>query len=416
MSFYGGKPGASFKIAKNYSSISTMISDFKQGPDFDDVNFGECVIINSSDADNGKLYQRGYDYTNSLGGAIFIGNITGPEGPQGVQGEQGPTGPMGPQGAQGIQGVKGDTGNGISSITEYYAVSSSSTTAPTSWSTTIQTMTLTNKYLWSYETVAYTNGKSESTEKRVIGVYGNTGNGISKVVEYYAVSSSGTTAPSSFNTTIPTLTATNKYLWSYETVTYTSGNTESTDKRVIGVYGDKGDKGDTGNGISKITEYYAISSSNSTTPTSWSTTIQIPTSTNKYLWGYETVTYTNGNTESTDKHIIGVYGDKGDKGDTGATGNGISKITEYYAVSSSNSTAPTSWETSPQTLTATNKYLWSYETVTYTSGNTESTDKRVIGVYPNANEIFVAYEDDADIENLKETLEVNGVWVVEEES
>lgn len=42
------------------------------------------------------------------------------------------------------------------------------------------------------------------------------------------------------------MTATNKYLWCYETIKYTDGSNYDTTKRVIGVYGDKGNKGDKG--------------------------------------------------------------------------------------------------------------------------------------------------------------------------
>lgn len=65
-------------------------------------------------------------------------------------------------------------GNGITGVTQYWAVSSSNTTVPSSWSTTRQTMTPTNKYLWSYMTFARDSG-SFSTTKSVVGVYGDTG-------------------------------------------------------------------------------------------------------------------------------------------------------------------------------------------------------------------------------------------------
>ncbi|MFR3329697.1 MAG: hypothetical protein ACLTSL_06010 [Odoribacter splanchnicus] len=321
----------------------------------------------------------------------------------------------GATGAQGAKGDKGDTGvagKSIGAIINYYLATSSSsgvTTSTSGWTTTVQSVNATKKYLWNYEVIKYSDGTIASTSTPcIIGAYGDkgdtgaTGNGISGITEYYQVSASNTTAPTSWATTIPAMTATNKYLWNYEKITYTNGNTEETNKRVIGVYGDKGatgargakgDKGDTGatgNGISGITEYYQVSASNTTAPTSWATTIPAMTATNKYLWNYEKITYTNGNTEETNKRVIGVYGDKGatgargakgDKGDTGATGNGISGITEYYQVSASNTTAPTSWATTIPAMTATNKYLWNYEKITYTNGNTEETNKRVIGVY-----------------------------------
>ena len=47
-------------------------------------------------------------------------------------------------------------GKGISSVTEHYlatAASSGVTKNTSGWSTTVQTVTPTNKYLWNYETV-----------------------------------------------------------------------------------------------------------------------------------------------------------------------------------------------------------------------------------------------------------------------
>jgi hypothetical protein len=35
---------------------------------------------NKNDPDNGKIYRRGYDFTNELGGAQYIGTIVGPAG------------------------------------------------------------------------------------------------------------------------------------------------------------------------------------------------------------------------------------------------------------------------------------------------------------------------------------------------
>ena len=156
---------------------------------------------------------------------------------------------------------------------------------------------------------------------------GTSGVGIKSVAEHYAISSSNTTVPTSWSDSVPTMTTTNKYLWNYETITYTNNTTKDTEKRVIGAYGDKGatgNTGETGNGISKITNYYLASSSSSgvTTSTSgWTTSVQSVSSSKKYLWNYEVVTYTNGSTSTTTPCIIGTYGDKGDKGDKGNAGN-----------------------------------------------------------------------------------------------
>ena len=155
------------------------------------------------------------------------------------------------------------------------------------------------------------------------GATGSSGIGISNITEYYAVSSSNTTAPTSWSTTVPTMTSTNKYLWNYESIKYTDNTMKETSKRVIGVYGDKGSTGSTGatgNGVKSITNYYLASSSSSgvTTSTSgWTTSVQSVSSSKKYLWNYEVVAYTNGSSVTTTPCIIGTYGDKGDKGDSG---------------------------------------------------------------------------------------------------
>ena len=82
-SFYGGHPGFSCVIVKNFPSIEAMKEKFKLGGDYSDVHYNEYVLINTenkNDPDNGRLYRRGYDYTNDLGGAIYVGTIVGPSG------------------------------------------------------------------------------------------------------------------------------------------------------------------------------------------------------------------------------------------------------------------------------------------------------------------------------------------------
>ena len=83
-SFYGGRRGASFVIVKSYKTILEMVNCFKKGGAYKTVNYDEYVLIdteNKNDKDNGKIYRRGYDYTNEVGGAVFIGQIVGPSGP-----------------------------------------------------------------------------------------------------------------------------------------------------------------------------------------------------------------------------------------------------------------------------------------------------------------------------------------------
>lgn len=145
-----------------------------------------------------------------------------------------------------------------------------------------------------------------------------------------------------------------------------------------------GETGAQGKGIKSVTNYYLATSSSSgvTTSTSgWTTSIQSITSSKRYLWNYEIITYTDNTTSTTTPVIIGVWGNTGS---TGETGKGIKSITEYYLASSASSGVTTStsgWSTSMQTTTTTNKYLWNYEKITYTDDTTSNSTVRIIGTH-----------------------------------
>ena len=133
----------------------------------------------------------------------------GPQGEQGIQGEQGPkgdTGSQGPQGEQGEtgpQGPKGDTGE--------------------------------------------QGPQGETGSQGPKGDTGATGNGISAITYYYKTTTTQTapTASTITNTTMPTMSDTNKYLWQKEIIEYTDG-TKQTTVLLLAVYGDKGAAGPQG--------------------------------------------------------------------------------------------------------------------------------------------------------------------------
>lgn len=269
----------------------------------------------------------------------------------------------------------GATGNGIKTITEYYQVSSSNTTPPTSWLTTVPTMTTTNRYLWNYETIAYTNGNTSNTTKRVIGVYGNTGqpgqngatgNGIKTITNYYLATASGsgvTTSTSGWTTTVQTVSASKKYLWNYEIIAYTNGSTSKTTPCIIGTYGDKGDTGATGKGVIKTEVFYYLSTSNTTqTGGSWVTTP--PTWVDgKFYWQKVKTTFTDNTTsESTP---VCITGGKGATGNAGSPGQGISSVTtEFYLSTSKTTQTGGSWVTAMPTWSP-GKYLWTRSKIVY---------------------------------------------------
>lgn len=291
----------------------------------------------------------------------------------------------------GMYSAVGATGNGIQKITEYYALSALKDSVPTIWSENVPNLTATNKYMWNYEEILYTNGGTELTKKRIIGVYGDTGkdgakgekgekgetgnNGksIGSVINYYlatSASSGVSTTTSGWTTTVQNVTLENKYLWNYEVVKYSDGTVASTTSPcIIGTYGDTGKTGATGatgNGIKSIKEHYAVSTSNTVTPTSWLDDVPVTNPVNKYLWNYETITYTNGTSVDSKKRVIGVYGDTGKDGAKGADGKGIKSTEVTYQASTSGTVIPTgTWQTSIPTVSA-GQYLWTRTVITYT--------------------------------------------------
>lgn len=288
-------------------------------------------------------------------------------------------------GTYGRDGADGLPGNGIGSIEEWYLATSASsgvTVDTAGWKNTVQLMTSNNKYLWNYELIAYTNGDKVKTTPIIIGVYGdkgepgNTGKGISSIEEQYYHSTSATAqAGGNWSKTAPTW-ADGKYIWTRSVITYTDATTHTTTP--ICVTGQKGGTGGTGTGVESVDIwYYQSTSATALSGGSWSTTA--PTwSDGKYVWTKTITTYTDKTTDETNAVCL--------TGQRGATGVGIKSVTEKYLATASSSgvtISTTGWTDAIQTITATNKYLWNYEIITYTNDTTTTTTPVIIGVFGN---------------------------------
>lgn len=279
-----------------------------------------------------------------------------------------------------LSGATGKDGKGISTITNYYLVSSESnnvTTSTTGWTTTIQTMTSTKRYLWNYEEILYSDNSTITTIPMIIGVHGNNGAngqdgvGIQSITEYYLISnnSSGiTTSTTGWTTAIQTPTSSKKYLWNYEKIQYTNNTEHIGTPRIIGNYAKDGTNGTNGeNGTSIISsdvEYYLSTSSSTLNGGTWSTTA--PTWENgKYMWSRVKTTFSSGVTSQSQP--VCITGQKGDNGTNGADGKGISSITEEYYLSNSKTTqSGGSWQTTAPTW-SNGKYLWTRSKIVYTN-------------------------------------------------
>lgn len=309
-------------------------------------------------------------------------------------------GDKGDVGAKGDTGATGATGKGVSSSTVTYQLGTSGTTAPTgTWETT-PPAPIAGRYLWTKTIFTYTDSTLSSPVYAVAyqgingvngsngadGKDGEDGRGISSTVINYATSTNGTTAPTTgWGATVPTIPA-GQYLWTRTVYTLTDASTQTQYSVAY-----QGANGAAGASITSITNYYLASASNSgvTTSTSgWTTSIQNIDASKPYLWNYEVSKNSAGTTVSTTAPIIighfgkdGATGPKGTDGAKGADGISITGIVEYYQVSSSGTTAPTTWLTTVPALTSINKYLWNYEEISYSDNTKDSTLKKVIGVY-----------------------------------
>lgn len=345
---------------------------------------GTCVT--SEEADPTSFSDYTWVKVKGEDGAQGLRGLQGPQGEQGIQGPKGDTGATGATGAAGKDGKDGADGK-----TTYFHIKYSPVASPTA-----SQMTETpSAYIGTY--VDYTQADSADpsayTWSRFQGLQGETGeqgipgtNGADGKTSYlhiaYADSADGKTGFDVGDSTGKS------YIGQYTDFT----SADSTDPAKYSwtlIKGDKGDTGAAGKGIKSVTNYYLATASASgvTTSTSgWTTSVQSLSATKKYLWNYEVIAYTDNTSTTSTPCVIGVYGDKGATGADGAkgdTGNGIGSIAEHYAVSASNSTAPTSWSETVPTMTTANKYLWNYETITYTDGTSKDTSKRVIGAYGN---------------------------------
>ncbi len=285
-------------------------------------------------------------------------------------------------------GKDGDKGRGITEVVEMYAASGDGINAPSSWKTTVPELSLTNRFLWNYEIIKYSDGDSITTIPCVIGVYG-TGRGITAVREYYLISSraSGITLSSDgWSTEVKTPTEYLPFLWNYEVIVYDDGEEQPSEPIVIGHYGTNGADGNPGIGISKVVEYYLVSDKAAgitVAGNAWSESVPTMTTAKPYLWNYEKIVYdddaANPSTQSTAPCVIGHYGADG------KDGRGISLIEEFYLATSlaSVTTGTSGWNDKPSTqvISVDNPYLWNYERITYTDGTVDTTDPVIIGVF-----------------------------------
>ena len=302
-------------------------------------------------------------------------------GNTGAQGEQGPPGADGQDGQPGADGV------GIASTVVTYAGSTSATTPPTSgWTSQVPTVPQ-GHYLWTRTVWTYTSGATETGYSVAYmpedgndgenGIAGKDGVGIASTTITYAVSSSGTSAPSSGWQAQPPAASPGQFMWTRTVWTYTDATTETGYS--VGKIGDTGPKGADGVagadgvGLTGTALAYALSTSGTSAPSSgWSSTV--PTLVKgRYLWTRSVWTYSDGSSETGySVAYIGTDGSSGTDGLPGKDGIGLTGTTIAYAVSASGTTAPSSgWQATPPAASA-GQFMWTRTTWTYSDASTET--------------------------------------------
>ena len=217
----------------------------------------------------------------------------------------------------------------IETVDVEYASGTSSSTAPESgWSTDSPEWEQ-GRYIWQRtKTVTQSGATSYSEPVCIQGAQGEAAIGVSSTSVTYAVSSSGTTAPSSgWTGEVPDVPH-GQYLWS-RTVTYYTDGTESVSYGVSyqgsngqngadGAPGAPGADGHDGVGIASSDVSWQASNSGTTVPTGkWSQSVP-DLDPGQYLWTRTVWTYTDG--DSTTTYSVSRFGENGAQGIQGPPG------------------------------------------------------------------------------------------------
>lgn len=181
---------------------------------------------------------------------------------------------------------------------------------------------------------------SSATAPSTYGTYswtkikGDTGKSLTEVISHWFATplSSGVTHSAAWSTTPVNYSAAKPYLWRYEKFLWDDDPNDFTrsDPYIIGQYskdgtdGKEGAPGPAGRSVIAVTTYWLATPAGSgvTRATSgWQTLMQTTTATDKYLWTYEKIDWSQAPTTTyLEPHIVGTYGDTGSQGSPGADG------------------------------------------------------------------------------------------------
>lgn len=272
-------------------------------------------------------------------------------------------------------------GRSVSGRTQYWAVSDSDMTAPSSWQTTPQTMTVTNRYLWSYVVYAMNDGSSIQTAASVIGVYGDTGPAWYMWIRY---AGQRPTSDADIGTDP------DNWIGIYSGTSATAP-THYTDYTWFEFKGEKGDTGDAAT-VSNQTVTYMESTSGTVVPEgSW--TLTIPTVTpGNFLWTRTVLVFNDGTIVTS--YSVARFGIDG-SGSVGSVNNISPDANGNIAIAAEN--IPTSDNSSVQSqLNTLKKYMTVIGEAAFEEEETDSQTQAVtqyFGFTPESGAATVDIQD-----------------------
>lgn len=291
-------------------------------------------------------------------------------------------------------GEDGKDGVGIKSADVVFCLSTSGTTPPADnagWVTLFKDLQLKeNTYVWSCTKTVLTNGTTSYSGKQCLGASKD----FVSILELYALSSSGTTAPTSgWETTYKTEQG--KWLWTKNRMQWTNGSFTYTTPVCIGHFAKDGENGMDG----AYTDYsYNISKNktsknSSTAPTdcyysTWQDAPIATTETYPFLW--MRMERKNDASDKSVRYVCvtgdkGDKGDKGDPGDNGTDGNGIASQESLFVATDKKAVATygsvSGWSNRFPQPTEQKPYVWKCVKTTYTKASASYSTPELVTIY-----------------------------------
>lgn len=296
-----GKPGKDGENGTNGIGITSTVIEYQKATSGTDTPTGTwSTTIPAVDAGEYLWTRITYTYSDNSMYIAYSVSMMGQRGLDGLQGKDG---------TNGIDGKPGADGQ-----TSYFHIKYSPVASPTA----AQMTETPNTYIGTYVDFIDTDSDdpTDYTWSRFEGMKGSDGipgtNGVDGKTQYlhiaYATSADGSTGFSTTSSVGKTYIGT-CVDFDVDNPTTAASYKWSKIKGETGAKGDNGKDGADGVSVTAMTAHYAASSSGDTAPTTgWSDTMPERDDT-QYLWGYYTVTFSDGTAQDTVPYVVAGAGE-----------------------------------------------------------------------------------------------------------